>query len=111
MNLERNAAGRLVPTDVNGRVGAPFAGVGGHRPTGRKAAPHIASCIDYPADGDKRVGSIEEALRAVGLADGMTVSSHHHLRNGDAVANRVFDAAAGLLTTFVGMREGGQAEL
>jgi citrate lyase subunit alpha/citrate CoA-transferase len=96
MTLERNAAGRLVPTDVNGRGSVPFAGVGGHRPTGRKAAPHIASCVDYPADGDKRAGSIAEALRAVGLADGMTVSSHHHLRNGDSVANRVFDAAASL---------------
>jgi citrate lyase subunit alpha/citrate CoA-transferase len=94
--LERNAAGRMVPTVVNGREHPPFAGVGGHRPDGRRAAPPIATCLDYPADGDKRVGSIADALRAVGLADGMTVSTHHHLRNGDAVANMVFDAAAEL---------------
>ena len=94
--MERNTAGRLVPTVVNGREQVPYQGVGGHRPTGRKAAPPIASCVDYPADGDKRVGSIREALERVGLADGMVVSSHHHLRNGDAVANQVFDAAAEL---------------
>jgi len=94
--LERNAAGRMVPTVVNGREHPPFAGVGGHRPDGRRAAPRIATCLDYPADGDKRVATIADALRAVGLADGMTVSTHHHLRNGDAVANMVFDAAAEL---------------
>jgi citrate lyase subunit alpha/citrate CoA-transferase len=94
--LEKNAAGRLVPTTVNGRESAPFAGVGGFRPTGRKAAPPIATCLDYPDDGDKRVATVAEALDRVGLADGMVVSSHHHLRNGDLVANMVFDAAAEL---------------
>mgnify|MGYP006293464715 CR=1 FL=1 len=96
VTLERNAAGRLVPSTVNGRESTPYAGVGGHRPTGRRAAPPIATCLDYPADGDKRVGSLTAALQAVGLADGMTVSTHHHLRNGDAVANGVFAAAAEL---------------
>jgi citrate lyase subunit alpha/citrate CoA-transferase len=96
VQLDRNAAGRMVPTEVNGRESVPFTGVGKHRPSGRKAAPSIASCIDYPDDGDKRVGSIREALEHVGLTDGMVVSSHHHLRNGDAVANLVFDAAADL---------------
>ena len=94
VKLEKNAAGRLVPAEVNGREGVPYKGIGGHRPRGVKAAPPIVSCLDYPADGDKRVGSLREALQRVGLADGMVVSSHHHLRNGDAVANQVFDAAA-----------------
>ncbi len=94
--LDRNQAGRLVPTLVNGREQVPYRGLGGHRPSGRKAAPAVATCLDYPADGDKRVGSIREALETVGLSDGMTVSTHHHLRNGDAVANLVFDAAAEL---------------
>ncbi len=96
IKLEKNAAGRLVPIDVNGRASVPFQGVGKHRPGGRRAAPTIASCVDYSADGDKRAASIAEALEHVGLADGMVVSTHHHLRNGDAVANLVFDAAAGL---------------
>ncbi len=92
--LVENAAGRLVPAEVNGAEQVPFRGVGGHRPSGRKAAPLIRTCLDYPEDGDKRVGSLREALEQVGLADGMVVSTHHHLRNGDAVANMVFEAAA-----------------
>ncbi len=94
--LVKNAAGRLVPQVVNGAQQTPFAGIGGHRPSGRKAAPKITTCLDYPEDGNKRVGSLEEALRSVGLSDGMVVSTHHHLRNGDAVANMVFDAAAAI---------------
>ena len=34
----RNAAGRLVPTVVNGVPQVPFCGVGKYRPEGRKAA-------------------------------------------------------------------------
>jgi len=94
--LERNAAGRLVPTEVNGREQVPYTGVGGHRPSGRKAAPRVATCIDFPDDGDKRTASLTEALEQVGLGDGMVVSTHHHLRNGDTVGNAVFDAAAAM---------------
>jgi len=42
----------------------------------------------------KLLGSIEEAIRATGLKDGMTVSFHHHLRSGDYVLNMVMDAIA-----------------
>lgn len=94
--LVTNAAGRLVPAEVNGAEQVPFAGVGGHRPSGWKASPEIRTCLDYPDDGDKRVSSLAEALEGIGLADEMVVSTHHHLRNGDAVANMVFDAAAEL---------------
>jgi citrate lyase subunit alpha/citrate CoA-transferase len=96
MKLAKNFAGRLVPLEVNGRESIPYQGVAGYRPDGRKAAPKIVSCADYPADGDKRVRSLARALEDVGLSDGMVVSTHHHLRNGDAIANQVFDAAAGL---------------
>jgi citrate lyase subunit alpha/citrate CoA-transferase len=95
-DMERNAAGRMVPTVVNGLASVPFQGVGGYRPSGRRTGPAIASCLDYPEDGDKRAPSLRAALEQVGLADGMVVSTHHHLRNGDAVANLVFDVAAEL---------------
>ncbi len=94
--MTTNAAGREVLTEINGEKHLPFAGVGQHRPKGRKAAPPIATCIDYPANGDKRVENIKEALKRCGLRDGMTISTHHHLRNGDYVANMVFAAAAEL---------------
>ncbi len=96
MKMVKNAAGRLVPTEVNGKPAVPFKGVGKHIPSGNKAAPMIESCVHYPADGDKRVPSIKEALKRCGIKDGMTLSSHHHFRNGDLVANQVFDAAAEL---------------
>jgi citrate lyase subunit alpha/citrate CoA-transferase len=91
-----NAAGREVPVLINGEEHVPFQGVGAYRPQGRKAAPPITTCSDYPTDGDKRVPTLEEALRRCGIRDGMTISTHHHLRNGDFVANMVFDAAARL---------------
>ena len=89
----KNAVGRMIPEEINGKPVIPFMGVGKYRPTGRKAAPPIATCIDYPADGDKRVKDIKESLVKSGIKDGMTISTHHHFRNGDLVANLVFHAA------------------
>ena len=43
---------------------------------------------------NKLVGSIREAVALAGLKDGMTVSFHHHLRNGDFVLNMVMAAIA-----------------
>lgn len=94
VDLLVNAAGRRVPAVVNGREQVPFAGVGQHAPSGTKAAPPIRSCRDYPSDGDKRVGSIREALERCGLRDGMALSNHHHFRNGDRVALMALEAAA-----------------
>ncbi len=46
----------------------------------------------------KLVKTIKEAVALCGIKDGMTVSFHHHLRNGDFVLNMVMEelAAAGL---------------
>ena len=40
----------------------------------------------------KVVKSLQEVIALSGLKDGMTVSFHHHLRNGDYVLNMVMDA-------------------
>ena len=42
----------------------------------------------------KLVNSIREAVALSGLKDGMTVSFHHHLRNGDFVLNMVMEEIA-----------------
>ncbi len=42
----------------------------------------------------KLVNSIREAVQLAGLKDGMTVSFHHHLRNGDFILNMVMDTVA-----------------
>ena len=92
--LIANAAGRMVPEFVNGSQQTPYMGVGNYRPHGNKAAPPLRSAADYPSDGDKRVSDLESALRKCGLRNGMVVSSHHHLRDGDRVALMALDAAA-----------------
>ncbi len=92
----KNAAGRMVPTIVNGKKVIPFMGVNKYKPTHRGAAPRVPTCIDYPKNGNKIVKSLKEALIKSGLKDGMTISTHHHYRNGDYVANMVFDIAAEL---------------
>lgn len=91
-----NAVGRELPAMINDRKALPFEGVGRHQPQGNKAAPPIRRCSDYPDSGDKRIENIKAALKKAGIRDGMTISTHHHFRNGDLVANMVFDAAAEL---------------
>jgi citrate lyase subunit alpha/citrate CoA-transferase len=44
----------------------------------------------------KLVKSLEEAIKLCGLKDGMTISFHHHLRNGDFVLNMVLKEIAAL---------------
>ena len=45
---------------------------------------------------NKLVNSIREAIVLSGLKDGMTVSFHHHLRNGDYVLNMVMEEISNL---------------
>ncbi len=45
---------------------------------------------------NKIVNSIREAIVLSGLKDGMTVSFHHHLRNGDYVLNMVMEEISNL---------------
>lgn len=42
----------------------------------------------------KVLPSIEEAIKRSGLKDGMTISFHHHFRNGDYIVNMVVDEIA-----------------
>lgn len=44
----------------------------------------------------KVVSSLKEAVKLSGLKDGMRISFHHHLRNGDHVINMVMDEIAGM---------------
>lgn len=86
-----NAIGRRVPRTLRGRKTRPYAGLFATEPTGMKATTRIAS--NRPGD-DKVAASISEAIDRVELSDGMAVSFHHHLRNGDFVVNMVMDEIA-----------------
>jgi len=94
VELAHNAVQRRVPTMVNGKPQIPYLGVGKYQPRTRKQAPPVRSTKDYPENGDKRLPDLETALRKCGLRDGMVLSSHHHLRDGDSVALMALDAAA-----------------
>ncbi|MBQ3079828.1 MAG: citrate lyase subunit alpha [Clostridia bacterium] len=43
---------------------------------------------------NKRAESLGAAMKKAGIQNGMTISFHHHLRNGDYVMNMVLDEAA-----------------
>lgn len=89
----KNALGRMVPSIVNGKEQVPFMGVGKYKPKGFKAAPPIVSAADFPADGNKTQADLKTALIKAGLRNGMTISTHHHFRNGDLLAIQIFDIA------------------
>ncbi len=93
MNFTKNAVGRMIPEKINDKLVTSFQGVGKFRPQGKKHAPKIATCADYPLDGNKLVPNLKEALLKAGIKDGMTISTHHHFRNGDILAVEIFKIA------------------
>ncbi|MCF7936801.1 MAG: citrate lyase subunit alpha [Synergistales bacterium] len=91
--MHRNAVGRLLPEEIPGYgTVRPFEGYNVRKPEGnRDGRKHVATFNDRT---DKRLPDIKAAIKATGLESGMTVSFHHHLRNGDQVVNMVLDACA-----------------
>jgi citrate lyase subunit alpha/citrate CoA-transferase len=88
----KNAAGREIPSSIPGyREFRPYAGPFATEPTGYKVAPALKAV--YPGT-DKVLKSLDEAIEASGLKDGMTISFHHAFRNGDYVMNMVIAAIA-----------------
>lgn len=49
----------------------------------------MGTFAERSASQNKVVESLEEAIRRSGLRDGMTISFHHHFRNGDNIVNLV----------------------
>ncbi len=58
------------------------------------AAKSTETFTDRQKHSRKMIPTLEDAIRYVGLKDGMTISFHHHFRNGDYVINMVLDAIA-----------------
>jgi citrate lyase subunit alpha/citrate CoA-transferase len=89
-----NKLGREMPSYIEGYGEVkPYAGTFATVASGRKYAP-LKSC-SRPGDA-KLLGSLKEALEKVEIKDGMTVSFHHHLRNGDYILNMVMDEIAAM---------------
>ncbi|GHS95801.1 citrate lyase subunit alpha [Synergistales bacterium] len=87
--MSKNILGREIPNYIEGYGAAvPYAGLNTRRPNGSgkiKLRPNQRGK-------NKVLKSIEDAITASGLKSGMTISFHHHLRNGDRVVNLVLDA-------------------
>jgi citrate lyase subunit alpha/citrate CoA-transferase len=87
-----NSIGRRIPDVIPGyKKISPYSGPFAPAPEGKRAGPTLKS---YPPSHKKILSSIEEAIEASGLKDGMTISFHHALRNGDRVMNTVMSIIA-----------------
>jgi len=87
--LLKNKIGREVPYYIEG-IGElrPYAGPFSFQPVRRRFGREISQAL--PGE-SKLLDSIEKAVIETGLKDGMTISFHHHLREGDYILNMVLD--------------------
>ena len=76
---------------MSNEVVKTFAGAFATIPTGRVTGPKISMSKPHM---NKVLESLEQAIDAANLQDGMTISFHHHFRNGDYLLNMVVDAIA-----------------
>lgn len=90
----KNALGREIPENIAG-IGEVkvFAGAFKTPPAMNRQAPKVKSV--RPTD-SKLVDNLEEVFKKIPVTDGMTLSFHHHFRNGDGVVNMVLATAAKL---------------
>lgn len=90
----RNAVGREIPEKIEG-IGElkPYRGPFNYNPLGKKVGTRLNKIIPGQS---KLLDSIEKAVKETGLKDSMTISFHHHLRNGDYVLNMVMEVIANM---------------
>ena len=84
----KNFVGREIPDEllVNGKE--VFQGINYRDGQYFKKASPKVRIYEKPVE-SKVVGSIREAILKCNMRDGMTVSFHHHFRDGDYVVNMV----------------------
>ena len=84
-----NQIGRMVPRSINGEELTPYCGPFSAVPRNdRKHGPRLGYIADQTSEVLETLGA---AIDKVGLKDGMTISFHHHFRNGDMVMNMVLE--------------------
>src|SRR5512139_3895637 len=90
--MATNSLGREVPTTWRGRTYEPYVDPFSRVPTvDRSTRPLVRR---NPGE-SKLLPSLRAAIERCGLRDGMTIATHHHLRNGDLLLNllvKEFDA-------------------
>jgi citrate lyase subunit alpha/citrate CoA-transferase len=90
----KNRIGRDIPEEIEG-YGSPllFRGAFAIQPTMNRQAPKVKRI--QPAE-QKMVNHLKDVFQQIPITDGMTLSFHHHFRNGDGVVNQVLATAAAL---------------
>ena len=90
--MMKNAIGREIPMELDYLKGRKlFAGEFAIEPKGNRQGKKIK--LGQKAV-NKVLSSLEEAIEKTGLKDGMTISFHHHFRNGDFIIKLVMEAIA-----------------
>lgn len=84
--MVKNSLGRWIPATFHGRPLTPYADPFSLRPAGSVAARPLRRV--NPGAG-KLLPDLRQAIVASGLRDGMTIATHHHLRNGDLLLGLV----------------------
>lgn len=86
----RNSLGRLVPTEIPSfGLLAPFSGAYSRLDGSYVWTPSPVEHRVPPITTNKVAASLRSAIERSGLQNGMTISFHHHLRNGDAIVGLV----------------------
>ena len=85
-----------MPLEIDGRRYRPFAGAFAEPPKEdkRRVGPRLGTIL-HPGE-DCMVPTLREAIERTELKDGMTVSFHHHFREGDKVLNMVMAEIAAM---------------
>jgi citrate lyase subunit alpha/citrate CoA-transferase len=90
----KNSIGRDIPEYIEGYGQLlSYQGAFAIQPTMNRQAPKVKRI--HPAE-QKQADTLETVFRQIPITDGMTLSFHHHFRNGDGVVNQVLATAAAL---------------
>ncbi len=91
----KNAAGRLLPERIGNYVVKPYTGPDNYRPVEKPIV--LKRTQGHVRRSDVKLQpTLEAAITACGLKDGMTISFHHSFREGDLVIGQVLGAIKSL---------------
>ena len=93
--MSKNSLGRELPEQVGSYCVRPYEGAYQPLPEAKPVVTRRTAGHRVPG-GNKLVPTLEDAILASGLKDGMTISFHHSFREGDKVIGQVLTAIRAL---------------
>ncbi len=87
----KNAVGREIPEKIGDYIVRPYTGAYTGNP-GTEPVKSLRTAGKHVSGDCKMAESIEDAIKACGLKDGMTISFHHSFREGDEIIGQVLKA-------------------